>query len=659
LSLSTPAAPVIRSPGRRPAVWPAGRTAAITIAVIVVAGALVARTGTPRLAPVPSAVRGVLSGLVLFVICGDAVAFALVPREWGLAGRLLALPIGAALSGLVLTALGLATVSLQVSLWLVLAAGVGASAIVRTRARRAAREPGAVVAAPRVEGWSRAAWLAVPVVLVIVALAPAWRHGLTTIYGQNPDSHQVTGIAVLFQHVPPTGTDVALPIDTVPAAWRFRYPIFYPLAAASELGHLDPIIAFPALAGLLLACLGLGFGAFAVLCLRAPPWAGPVIAAAVGLSLTTLHLVWHPYWNQLWGLAMFPWALLFGWRTVLNAGRGTAALFALMLLELGLAYPLALPYPVLIVGALAIAHRRYRLAPQLLRSRSWVGGVLAVLVLAPAVAGAALKLGQGISQLFSSRGGLWGGDIVHNLALGDFVGTGGGLVPALAVLGVAALALTALPRRSAVALGASLAALCLLDLRFRLDRHGAYMDFKHLSFLGALVLTVAATGVTRLLASGEGRAVLAGVVLALVWAGSALTQGHREMLASQTQVDPELFQVRQWVRALPAGTSIRVDVPPSGLQLWAVYMLSSHPVDASSPVLYTTYAHAIYGLRADYSLSPRYLASSSGRVRPAPRPLFAVGRPLRRNDQFQLWRIRWPARLRSIPSAASRTLVEP
>ena len=72
---------------------------------------------------------------------------------------------------------------------------------------------------------------------------------MTTIYGQNPDAHQVAGIAVLFQHVPPTGTDVALPIDTVPSPWRFRYPIFYPLAAAAQLGHLDPITAFPAIAG--------------------------------------------------------------------------------------------------------------------------------------------------------------------------------------------------------------------------------------------------------------------------------------------------------------------------------------------------------------------------------------------------------------------------
>jgi heme/copper-type cytochrome/quinol oxidase subunit 2 len=652
MSLLTPEAPPVPAPGPADSgsEW---RTGLLAIAVIVVAGAVVARTPAPQLAPVPSALRGVLSGLVLCVICGDAVTVMCVPREWGAAGRLLALPIGAALSGLVLTVFGLATVSLQVSLWVVLAAGVAASVVVRRR--RVDRGRGAVT----VSAVSQAAWLAVPLVLVIVALAPAWRHGLTTIYGENPDSHQVAGIAVLFQHVPPTGTDVTLPIDTVPSAWRFRYPIFYPLAAASDLGHLDPITAFPALAGLLLACLALGFGAFAVLCLRAPPWTGPVIAAAVGLSVSTLHQVWHPYWNQLWGLAMFPWALLFGWRLVLDGGRGIAVLFGLMLIELGLAYPLALPYPVLIVGALAVAHERYRLAPALLRSRSWVVVVLAVLVLAPAVAGAALKLGQGISQLFSSGGGLWGGDIVHNLPLGSFVGTGGGAVPALAVLVVAAAALTMLPRRSAIALGISLALLCLLDLRFRLDRQGAYMDFKHLSFVGALVLTVAASGVANWLAAGRRWALVGGGVLALAWAAPALSQGHREMLANQTQVDPELFAVRQWARDLPRQASVRVDVPPSGLQLWAVYMLSPHPVDASQPVLYTTYAHAIYGLRADYALGLRYVAGASGQVRPAPRPLFAIGRPVDRNDQFQLWRIRWPARLASIPSAASQALIEP
>src|SRR5205807_9252467 len=106
---------------------------------------------------------------------------------------------------------------------------------------------------------------------------------------------------------------VELPVDTVPRFWRFRYPIFYPLAAGSELVHMDPIRLFPSMAALLIVIAALGFGAFAVRCLRAPPRAGPAVAAAVGLSVITLHLAWHPYWNQLWGLAMMPYALLFGW----------------------------------------------------------------------------------------------------------------------------------------------------------------------------------------------------------------------------------------------------------------------------------------------------------------------------------------------------------
>jgi hypothetical protein len=68
---------------RRPTGWSPAQTGAITIAIVVLAGLLVARTPSPQLAPLPSAARGLLAGLVLFLVCGDAVAVALVPREWG------------------------------------------------------------------------------------------------------------------------------------------------------------------------------------------------------------------------------------------------------------------------------------------------------------------------------------------------------------------------------------------------------------------------------------------------------------------------------------------------------------------------------------------------------------------------------------------------
>ncbi len=54
---------------------------------------------------------------------------------------------------------------------------------------------------------------------------------------------------------------------------------------------------------------------------------------------------WHPYWNQLWGLALFPYALLFGWHALAARSGRAATLFVLFLVALELAYPLALPYP--------------------------------------------------------------------------------------------------------------------------------------------------------------------------------------------------------------------------------------------------------------------------------------------------------------------------
>jgi hypothetical protein len=120
-----------------------------------------------------------------------------------------------------------------------------------------------------------------------------------------------------------------------------------------------------------------------------------------------------------------------------------------------------------------------------------------------------------------------------------------------------------------------------------------------------------------------------------------------------------MFQIRSWANRLPRGASVRVDIPPTGVQLWAVYMLGAHPVDSPTPILNTTYAHAPLGVRADYSLSRDYSISASGRVRRFPRPPFAQNPPLFENDQFVLRRIVWPARYASIPDTSSQTLVEP
>ena len=653
MAISTPAhrpRPVESGP-RAPA--PVGRWQPDTIVIGVFAlGALaLAEPWRDHLGGIPSFVLALLASLVLFFVCGDALARVLVPREWGVPVSLLALPLGAAASGLALTAMGLAHVPLHVSLWLTLAGGIAAGVLVR--------RSNSVAGGEDARGRRRTllVWGAMLLVAGFLAAIPLLRTGQDTIYGQNPDAHQVAGIAVLFQHVPPTATDTPLPIDVVPPAWRFRYPIFYTLAGASNLSHLDPIRVFPAMAALMLAIAALGFGVFSVCCLRAPRWAGPVIGAAAAASMIPLHLVWHPYWNQLWGFAMFPYALLFGWYAVERLDGRCAAAFALILLMLGLAYPLAIPYPLLVVVALAIAYRRRPRLPG--RRRVWIA-LLAIVILAPAVAGAVYKLGQGVSQILSSNSSLWGGDVKTFFGPGRFVGTGGGIAPALAVLAVAVLALAGLPRRVAWALGAALAVLLLVDVRLRLAANGTYMDFKHLAFVGPLVLVLAATAVATLVSRGSWRALAGGLALAAVWAVAAGYQDLRELRYAEPQVTPEMFQIRGWMAKLPPGASVRVDVPPGGTQLWVVYMVGSHPVDSPAPVRGTTYAHARWGLRADYAIGLRYrIVRRQGRLVPYPAGPFTQNAPVFENGSFVLRRIRWPARYAGFPDTSSVALVEP
>jgi hypothetical protein len=175
------------------------------------------------------------------------------------------------------------------------------------------------------------------------------------------------------------------------------------------------------------------------------------------------------------------------------------------------------------------------------------------------------------------------------------------------------------------------------------------------------VLTLAAAGVARCVAAPRRGLAAAGVLIAVIWTGAALADARREAFATGEQVNPEMLQIRSWAARLPPGASVRVDVPPSGDQLWVVYLLGSHPVDAPQPVLHTTYAHATFGLRADYSLALRYRPTKDPRHPVAISPQgFAVGPPVFQNDRYVLRRIAWPrtGKWASFPRTASDKLVE-
>jgi hypothetical protein len=95
----------------------------VAAGAVVVALVLAGLTSSSHLGPTPTVLLGALATLVLFALSGVALALVLVPRAWGPLVPLLSVPLGAAASGLALTALGFARVPLRVSLWVVLAAG--------------------------------------------------------------------------------------------------------------------------------------------------------------------------------------------------------------------------------------------------------------------------------------------------------------------------------------------------------------------------------------------------------------------------------------------------------------------------------------------------------------------------------------------------------
>ena len=207
--------------------------------------------------------------------------------------------------------------------------------------------------------------------------------------------------------------------------------------------------------------------------------------------------------------------------------------------------------------------------------------------------------------------------------------------------------------------GLAVLALSLVDVRFRVASSGAYMDFKQLSFVGAIVVAMAAATVATWVISRRRAALAVGASLVLAWAAAAAMQDRREILNTEPQVTPQMFQLRSWANRLPPRASVRVDIPPSGYQLWAVYMLGAHPVDSATPIVGTTYAHAAFGFRADYSVSLRFYAAADGRIKRYPTPALAQNPPLFENIQFVVRKIAWPARFERIPDTSSQRLVEP
>ncbi|MEA2160541.1 MAG: hypothetical protein QOD66_2921 [Solirubrobacteraceae bacterium] len=629
------------------------RRAALAAVALAVGTALVlaVSAGVAGLSAVPAVLRTGVVAIALFALCGYAAAQTLVRGEEAPHRALMVLPLGAVISALSLAILGLLHVPLKVSLALVIIA----AAVSVLWARRQETAPEAPP--PATTGAERSALIRVGLPLFLAAmvglisLVPIFRSGFATVPGQNGDAIMVVGTAVLLEHAPPTATREDLPISHIPLEWRSKYPIYYPLAAVSTLAGQDPIQAFATLAALILALTTLGFFLFARYVLRAPFWISLLALFVVPLDRIVMYVVMHPYYNELWGQFTLPFILLAGWRYLTAPDRRSGALFALFLLLGLLAYPLMVPFPVLFLaaGGVVVWRRRRRVgeSPRWIaalelprpRARPWVW--IPVVVVAVPVCLVLVRgfLEKTVSALKVLAPGTdlsgWHGTALGYLPWPRFVGMpGSAWIDYVGMAIVCGLAVYGLTRASAVSrearrpLATMAIVTALIGVYFHVRTDGELFYFKDLAFLGPYLLMLALIALASLATgSRRGRSLIgiAGLLVSLVVVGASAGSEINSTFDNATR---SVLALRTWSRELPKGSSIRIDVPPSGSQLWATYMFSSHPEAALSP-LGGIFPHPPRFRKADYVVA----------LITQPRPADAVGPVLLRNRQFQLWRM--------------------
>lgn len=635
----------------------------VSIIALALAGAtaliLALSAGVAGLSAVPGVLRTAVVAIALFALCGYAAARTLARGELEPNRALLVLPLGAAISALSLAILGLLHVPLKVSLVVVIVVAAAAA----LQARRC--PPPAATAA----GTGRSALIRVGLPLLLAALVggisllPIFRTGFATVPGQNGDAIMVVGTAVLLAHAPPTATREDLPISHIPLEWRSKYPIYYPLAAVSTLAGEDPIQAFATITALILALTALGFYLFARFVLRAPPWVALLALFIVPLDRIVIYVTIHPYYNELWGQFALPFILLAGWHYLSAPDRRSGALLALFGLLGLLAYPLMLPFPALFLVTTGVVLWRRRVGederPRWVaalrlprpRERAWLW--IPVVAIAIPVC---LVLGRGFLEKTTSALAVlapwtdlsgWHGTALGYLPWPTFVGMPGSSWLDFAGLAIICLlagyGLTRVPKEVRTPLAVMAVLTALIGVYFRARTDGELFFFKDLAFLGPYLLMLALIALARLaLAPARTRAALgiAGLTasLVVVAAGAAT-----EINSTYDNATRSVLALRTWSRELPRGSSIRIDVPPSGSQLWATYMLYRHPETALAP-LGGIFPHPPLLRKADYVIALRSQA----------RPSDAVGAPLLRNQQYQLWRMN-----RHVPGPAitSRVLI--
>ena len=585
-----------------------------------------------RHAAIP-ALRVGVAGIGLFAIAGFGVVRLALPASLRRHELIWVAPVGACVAALELSLLGYAFVPFDVSLGLVIAAGlVTAVLAVRRRGWPALPRPiGATI-------WP----LFIAGIIAFLVLTPLLRDGYPTVIGDGSDAHLAAGTAQFLQGHYPLSFSAAEPVNKVPLVWRSKTPIYYAFAGVSRLAGLPTWEALSPMQVLLLGLALLGFFLAARELLRANLLGALAGMALVGLDRMVVHTVVHPYYNQTWGFVTMAPALVLAWRAVADHGRpgnrGTIGLLALFLAIGAFAYPLELPIPVLGLIVFYLLSRRERRRrgedlPRLgsgwlqqIRGRSRLAVPVIAVLLAVPVFGVAEKLSTGLAVIVDPSRSLypWAGDVGSYFPTNQFFSIGSAnlvwIAAPLMLIGIL-LALQRLPRPLAAGIFALLALAGVGSVIFHARNGGQYFDFKLLAFLGPLVILTAAVGASRIPLIG--------------WAALAafgLTAFHGadvELAATGNQLSPNVQVVAKIPRLIGPNRSVRLDMNPS-LQIWVSYFLHQEPVCSQLPLLATSYPHVATSRKADYILADVDTF----------RPFDAAGPPIAYIGQFRLYRER-------------------
>ena len=533
--------------------------------------------------------------MALFGVCGFAPVRFLLPAELRPHELLWILPVGACAAALELALLGYLHVPLPISLASIGAVNLAAGVVAVRRRGLPARPP----------SLGEIAWpLWIALLVACVALVPMFRTGVTTMQGYGSDAHLAAGTGHFLKDHAPGEVAPEEPVDMVPLVWRSKPPIYYPMAAVSELSGFETWEVFAPLAAVMLALAALGFFLLARTALGAGLAGALVAMALIGIDRVALQTAVHPYYNQLWGFFTLPFAILLAYWAAQSRTRGSAVLLGMALLVGAFAYPLAVPIPLIALLVLLWPERR-RLRSLYGGKRSLLWMVPLGLVLVVPILGVLEKAASAIVPVVDPGGSLraWGGDLKDFIPEHQFFAlpsTDALVLLAIPLLWALARELRRQPRSLAIALGGVLLFGIVVAAWFRPREFGWYFHFKTLAFVGPIAVALAAVGLSRLRARWA-------VLLLGFWVLGAVQGAKDEMIVTWDQTPKAVNQLREVDELLPPGASVRLDIDRNH-QLWAAYFLAGQPVCSQRPLDDTSYPHVRGSRKADFVLADINLA---------------------------------------------------